>query len=146
MLFIKIYWKNAFFALFSEPVELIGEGKYNLNAVKEIKVTESFLGLDQDVRVCQNEEELDRCTTRHYKETILAQCHCMPLKLGIAKNMQVNKHTINININHNWVYRIKPKIDFHKYKEYFFNLGKVNLYYLWISTSRGMHNAASHKR
>ena len=33
-----------------EAVKLIGEGEYNLNALKEIKVTESYLGLDQDVK------------------------------------------------------------------------------------------------
>ena len=36
-------------------MKLIGEGEYNLNALKQIKVTDDFLGMDQDVRQCQNE-------------------------------------------------------------------------------------------
>ena len=40
----------------SEPLKLVGEGKYNLNAVKEIKVTDSYLGLDMKDKGCQNEE------------------------------------------------------------------------------------------
>ena len=35
----------------TEPVRLIGEGNYNLNVLKEIDVTDSYLGLDQEVRV-----------------------------------------------------------------------------------------------
>ena len=40
--------------LISEPVALIGEGEYNLNVLKEIQVTDSFMGLDQNIRKCQN--------------------------------------------------------------------------------------------
>ena len=29
-----------------EPVQLIGEGEYNVNDLKEIKVTEAYLGLE----------------------------------------------------------------------------------------------------
>ena len=34
------------------------EHEYNLNVVKEIKVTESFLTLDESTKGCQNEETL----------------------------------------------------------------------------------------
>ena len=30
-----------------EPVKLIGEGEYNINVLTQIKVTESFLGLER---------------------------------------------------------------------------------------------------
>ena len=39
-----------------EPIKLIGEGEYNLDTLKEIEVTESYLGLDQYVRECQEKE------------------------------------------------------------------------------------------
>ena len=39
-----------------EPLTLFGEGEYNLNVVKEIKVTESYLGLDENVRECKVED------------------------------------------------------------------------------------------
>ena len=66
---------------FSEPVKLVGEGEYNLNVLKEIQVTESYLGLDQDIRNCQNEESLFKCGTREYIETFLAECRCLPFNI-----------------------------------------------------------------
>ena len=53
----------SFLASFSEPVILVGEGKYNLNILKEITVTESYLGMSRGT--CQDEEDLEDCTTRH---------------------------------------------------------------------------------
>ena len=66
-----------------EPVSLIGEGEYNLNDLKEIKTTDSYLGLDQDVRKCQINEPLFNCTTRKYIEAILADCKCLPPNLKL---------------------------------------------------------------
>ena len=34
-----------------------GEGEYNLNVLKEIQVTDSYLGLDQETRGCNHEKE-----------------------------------------------------------------------------------------
>ena len=71
-----------------EPVKLIGEGEYNINVLTQIKVTESFLGLDKDARKCQNEEPYLNCTTRQYHETMLADCGCLPL--GIRASAKVS--------------------------------------------------------
>ena len=65
----------------SEPLELIGVREYNLNALKEIQVTDSYLGLDKYIRNCQNEEPFYNCTTRKYNTTILEECGCLPLKM-----------------------------------------------------------------
>ena len=70
---------------------MIGEGKYNLNAVEEILVTESFLGLDESVKHCQNKEELDVCKNRHMKKTLLQQCGCVPLGIRISKKVSLEK-------------------------------------------------------
>ena len=56
-----------------EPIRLIGEGEYNINVLKEIKGTDSFLSLGEDARECQTVEPLYNCTTRKYKETILGE-------------------------------------------------------------------------
>ena len=64
-------------------MKLIGEGEYNLNALKEIKVSDAFLGLDQDVRQCQNEEPMTNCTTRNHLEAMLEQCGCLPFNNGL---------------------------------------------------------------
>ena len=64
-----------------EPLMLIGEGEYNLNALKEIKVTDSYLELDQGTRECQMEEPFYNCTTRKRIDTVLEQCRCLPFQM-----------------------------------------------------------------
>ena len=71
----------------SEPVVLVGEGEYNLNVLTDIKVTESYLGLDQNIRNCQNEEPLDTCTTKRYLDTVQEQCGCLPI--GLSNNVSI---------------------------------------------------------
>ena len=70
-----------------EPVILNGEGEYNLNALIEVKVTESYLGLDGHARECQMEEPFYNCTTRHYVDTLLKQCGCLPLNIRISNKV-----------------------------------------------------------
>ena len=60
---------------------MVGEGEYGINVLKEIKATESYLGLDEDIRECQTKETLSNCTTRHYIDHILRLCGCLPLNL-----------------------------------------------------------------
>ena len=60
---------------------LIGEGQYNLDDLKEINVTESYLGMDQDVKNCQNKEPFYDCTTRQYINNIVVKCGCLPLNI-----------------------------------------------------------------
>ena len=63
------------------PVKLIGEGEYNINELKQIKVTESFLGLEEGTRKCQNDEPYHNCTTRQYQDNALAECGCLPFNI-----------------------------------------------------------------
>ena len=39
------------------------------------------MGLKQDARGCQNDEEYVDCTTRNYIESIRQQCGCLPLSI-----------------------------------------------------------------
>ena len=55
-----------------------------MNALKEIKVTDSFLGLDENVRECQNIEPLQNCTTRQYIKTLVDKCGCLPFSMWIS--------------------------------------------------------------
>ena len=64
-------------------MKLIGEGEYNLNALKEIRVTDSYLGLDQDVRQCHIGESLKTCTTRQYLNTLIWECGCLPFNIRL---------------------------------------------------------------
>ena len=77
---------------FLEPVKLVGEGEYNLDALTQIEVTESYLGLDQDIRECQDKEALFNCTTRFYLDEILHKCGCLPLNIKLSK--QVHSYTL----------------------------------------------------
>ena len=54
-----------------------------MNDLREIKVSESYLGLDQDVRKCQNKEPYNNCTTRQYHNTILGECGWLPLNMRL---------------------------------------------------------------
>ena len=65
---------------------MIGEGEYNLDDLIDIQVSDSYLGLDQDVIKCQNEGSLHDCSTRHYIDTVLRQCGCLPLNLRLSGN------------------------------------------------------------
>ena len=67
-----------------DPVSLFGEGQYNLNNIKEIAVTSSFMGLDKDNRKCQNIETYDDCKTRLYIEHLRQECKCLPLSLRLS--------------------------------------------------------------
>ena len=73
--------------ILSDPVVMIGGGEYNLNDIKDIKTTESYLGLDQDTRECQNKEHHYNCTTRQYVDTILGQCGCLPLSIKLSNEV-----------------------------------------------------------
>ena len=66
------------------PVKLIGEGEYNLDDLKEIKVTEDFLGLPEFVRGCKNGEPVENCETEQYIGTMIKECHCVPFYLRLA--------------------------------------------------------------
>ena len=59
-------------------MKLIGEGVYNLNELKVIEVTDSFLSMDQEDRKCQSNEPILNCTTKNYMEELIKQCGCLP--------------------------------------------------------------------
>ena len=66
-------------------MDLIGEGQYNLNNIKEISVTDSFLGLGKDTIKCQNIEKYNDCKTRIHIDNLRQKCGCLPFTtLGIS--------------------------------------------------------------
>ena len=67
-----------------DPVVLVGEGQYNLNSLKEISVTDSFLGLDKSTRNCQTIESFNECKTRLQLEKIREKCRCLPLSINLS--------------------------------------------------------------
>ena len=67
---------------------LSGEGEYNLNILKEIKITNSFTDLDKEVKMCQNyksNDTYDSCTTRYFMNQMRLKCGCLPYVIINAK-------------------------------------------------------------
>ena len=64
--------------IFLDDMELKGEGHYAITAVKDIKVTDSYLRLGQETTNCQTEEAKSDCLTRKLKEKVLGECGCAP--------------------------------------------------------------------
>ena len=58
------------------PLILFGEGNYALTDVKEIDVTEEYLGLDENIKHCQNRETFQQCQAREYIRNGLEKCKC----------------------------------------------------------------------
>ena len=54
-----------------------------MSAVKEIRVTEDYLGLEEETRKCQNQESFEECTTREYLEMFKQLCNCIPYGLSM---------------------------------------------------------------
>ena len=73
---------------FLVPLFLTGENHYSLTAVKNIRVTDSFMMLDQSVRKCQTKEPLHECRTKKYLELVNKTCGCLPFSV---KNFTLNK-------------------------------------------------------
>ena len=65
-------------------MNLLVGSEYNLNVLKEIAVTDSFLTLDVDDRHCQNDETYDECKTRNYMNTLVNKCKCLPFQLKLT--------------------------------------------------------------
>ena len=62
---------------------LTGEGQYNINALKEIEATDSFLSLDDETRGCRiSDESHDDCTTRLYMDNMRQKCGCLPFSIA----------------------------------------------------------------
>ena len=83
-----------------DPVRLNGEGQYNLNNMKEIYVTDSFMGLERNTRNCQNLETYNDCITRHYIKMMMQECGCLPLSHVSSfkvTDSQINKCHFNSN-------------------------------------------------
>ena len=61
-----------------------------MNSLKEIRVTDSYLGLNQGVRECQDKEPLYNCTTRIFIDTISDNCGCLPFSIRESHKVMHN--------------------------------------------------------
>ena len=71
------------------PLVLSGEGHISLTGVKEVKVTEEFLGLGLDTIRCQTRQSSADCMTEKYLAKALNSCRCVPLNILSLYGTQV---------------------------------------------------------
>ena len=55
--------------------------EYNMNNIKEVKVTNDFLSLDRATISCQKDESIDDCKTRDYIDKLVKECNCFPYSI-----------------------------------------------------------------
>ena len=63
------------------------ENEYNLNVIKEIIATSSFLSMERNVRKCQDDETFDNCVTSKYIDDLIQKCKCLPLNLRLTEKV-----------------------------------------------------------
>ena len=76
------------------PVSLQGEGHYGLH-LKDISVTEDYVGLGQQETRCQTEELRVECTTRNHRHALLNTYNCAPANMRSYYGNQVTRLTKN---------------------------------------------------
>ena len=76
---------------FSDPIPLVlsGGGHYGLTYIKDVRVSQEFVGLGEAVTQCQTKEAGADCLTRKHQETVLATCGCSPFSLRSQYGAQV---------------------------------------------------------
>ena len=79
-----VFFKNKHF---SEQIELVGEGDFNMNVVKEVLATDSFLNMDIESRGCQNGEAFTTCATGNFIDSLISNCQCLPFHLRMSNEV-----------------------------------------------------------
>ena len=77
---------------FVEPLKLVGDGTYSLHDLKQIKVTDDYLQLNERVKNCQTKESFEDCTTRYYLNRVQDECSCVPYRLRIFSKKDQAKY------------------------------------------------------
>ena len=80
-----------------EPLKLPLNKKYNLNVIREIAVTDSFLSMDIDNKECQ-EESFSECVTQKYKKTLMDLCQCLPFQIRLNNEVCIGSEILK-NLN-----------------------------------------------
>ena len=68
----------------ADPLSLALDYSYNLNVMKDVKVTDSFLTLDENVIECQNDTTFENCVTQNYLEGYIKKCNCLPIQVRLS--------------------------------------------------------------
>ena len=77
-----------------------GEFEFNLQNLKEINVSDSFLTLDVDSRKCQHIETYNDCKTRLYIKNMKQKCGCLTLSHIMSEEVYII--CTRAHKKHNW--------------------------------------------
>ena len=67
--------------MFLAPFHGYGGGNYKLTSVTEVKVTEEFLGFDEETKKCQNKTRVHDCQQEKFLFDFTQKCQCIPYHL-----------------------------------------------------------------
>ena len=92
--------------MFPAPFYGYGSGNYRLTAVREIKVTDDFMGLDLKTINCQNMTTLHDCQQAKYLSNLTKKCQCIPfyLRSYSSSYQEVQATTANLDAGFNRPY------------------------------------------
>ena len=62
--------------------------------MKVVEVTDDYLGLDGEMKKCQNKESFENCTTTQYLSALKTGCSCIPYELKRFVTDMVKYHYI----------------------------------------------------
>ena len=65
---------------------MFGRGDYKMVAVKQIKISQKFRGISEEIKKCQTRETLEDCLTKQLIELIQKNCGCFPYELANFTN------------------------------------------------------------
>ena len=78
--------------MFAVPEKFYGNGTIRIKGVKQVKVTDDYLGLDLQTRGCQNDNTYEDCVTQLYLDLLKKECKCLPFNLqNYSKQDEINK-------------------------------------------------------
>ena len=61
---------------------MYGSGKYSLDSVKEIRVTDGFKTLKENQKKCQTAQTYEQCLTNLLQLKMKEACNCIPYELA----------------------------------------------------------------
>ena len=80
------------YAYFPVPEKFYGSGSIRIKGIKQIQVTDDYLGLDLQTRGCQNETMYEDCVTELYLDLLKEECKCLPFNLqNFSKREEIKK-------------------------------------------------------
>ena len=86
------------YAYFPVPEKFYGSGSIRIKGIKEIKVTDEYLGLNSQTKGCQNETTYEDCVTEVYIDMLKKECDCLPFNLqNLSTEDEINKVLTDLN-------------------------------------------------